>query len=179
MKKALILSILCLKGRIVVTRRVSECVHFCNTFPFKSSDVFQMLFVLDAMLPILKNAVFGEFFESCPNIFFEGCPEISFSFLHFLKFYLTLWELLCLAQVGSSIMDELINATFFSLSGEQQQRERDAVLLQGVALHANCALSFLSRRVYKYICVWRKLLCHSGGSSVGWVKNLGHPIPPF
>ena len=127
----------------------------------------------------LKMQFFWEFFESCPNIFFEGCPEISFSFLHFLKFYLTLWELLCLAQVGSSIMDELINATFFSLSGEQQQRERDAVLLLGVALHANCALSFLSRRVYKYICVWRKLLCHSGGRSVGWVKNLGHPIPPF
>ena len=51
---------------------------------------------------------------------------------------------------------------FFPLSGrsirtrivlQQQQRKRDAVLLQGVALHANCALSFPSRRVYKYICV--------------------------
>ena len=65
----------------------------------------------------LKMQFFGEFFESCPNIFFEGCPEISFSFLHFLKFYLTLWELLCLAQVGSSIMDELINATFSPFLG--------------------------------------------------------------
>lgn len=112
-------------------------------------------------MSIIKCSFLGTVFESCPNIFFKVVLK-SVLLSSILKFYLTLGELLCLAQVGSSIMDELISATFFPLSGrsirtrivlQQQQRKRDAVLLQGVALHANCALSFPSRRVYKYICV--------------------------
>ena len=133
------------------------------TFHSKSCQCISDVICYQMMLSmsIIKCSFLGTVFESCPNIFFKVVLK-SVLLSSILKFYLTLGELLCLAQVGSSIMDELISATFFPLSGrsirtrivlQQQQRKRDAVLLQGVALHANCALSFPSRRVYKYICV--------------------------
>ena len=113
-------------------------------------------------MSIIKCSFLGDSFWELSQYFFKGCPEISFAFLHS-KVLLDSRRASLPGSSGLIHHGRADKCNFFPLSGrsirtrivllQQQQRKRDAVLLQGVALHANCALSFPSRRVYKYICV--------------------------